>query len=45
MAIISKKVKVYGVPGFEVVGYDDWFRLCEKEFKEQLIKYVNDEGA
>lgn len=40
MSLISKKVEVYGVPGFEKIGYDDWSRQCEKEFKEKLIKQV-----
>jgi len=27
---ISKNVRVYGVPGFEVIGYDD-FLVCKSE--------------
>lgn len=44
MELISKKITVYGVPGFETVSYDDWFRQCEKEFNEKLIKHVSYEG-
>lgn len=44
MNLISKKVEVYGVPGFETIGYDDWFSQCENEFKEKLIKLVSYEG-
>jgi len=38
--LISKKVEVYSVPGFETIGYDDWFSQCENEFKEKLIKHI-----
>ena len=44
MNLISKKVEVFGVPGFESISYDDWFRQCEKEFKEKLIKEVGYEN-
>lgn len=40
MTLISKKVEVYGIPGFETIGYDDWYSQCENEFKEKLIKQV-----
>lgn len=32
------------MPGFETIGYDDWFSQCENEFKEKLLKLVSDEG-
>ena len=38
MNLISKAVSIYGVPGFEVIGYDDWARQCEYEFDEGLLK-------
>ena len=44
MALISKTVEVFGVPGFEQIEYDDWFRQCEKEFEEKLIKEVGYES-
>jgi ketosteroid isomerase-like protein len=44
MDLISKDVSVYGVPGFEVIGYDDWARQCEYEFGEGLLKSVAYEG-
>lgn len=44
MNLISKKVEVFGVPGFETITYDDWFRQCENEFKEKLIKSVSYEN-
>ncbi|MDH4276045.1 MAG: nuclear transport factor 2 family protein [Gammaproteobacteria bacterium] len=44
MALISKDVSVYGVPGFEVIGYDDWARQCRFEFDEGILKQVSYAG-
>jgi len=44
MALISKDVSVYGVPGFDVIGYDDWARQCKFEFEAGLLKQVSYEG-
>lgn len=44
MNLISKDVLVYGVPGFDVIGYDDWFSQCEHEFSEKLIAQASYEG-
>ena len=44
MNLISKEVEVFGVPGFESISYDDWFRQCENEFKEKLIEAVSYEN-
>jgi hypothetical protein len=44
MNLISKDVSVYGVPGFEVITYDDWFRQCEYEFENKLLKGVSYNG-
>jgi len=38
MAMISDEVVVFGVPGFDTVGYNDWYRQCEHEFPQRLIK-------
>lgn len=40
MAMISKKVRVFGVPGFEAIGYDDWNRQCAHEFAESTLKRI-----
>lgn len=37
MAMISPQVMVFGVPGFDTLGYEDWFRQCEHEFPLGLI--------
>jgi len=44
MNLISRQVSVYGVPGFEVITYEDWFSQCEHEFKNKLLKKVSYEG-
>jgi hypothetical protein len=44
MDLISKQVSVYGVPGFEVIGYEDWARQCLHEFDEGLLKRVSYDG-
>ena len=44
MDLISKEVSVYGVPGFEVIGYEDWARQCLHQFDEVLLKSVSYEG-
>jgi hypothetical protein len=42
--LISKKVRVTGVPGFESISYDDWARAAEKDFKEGVLQGVSYEG-
>ena len=37
MNLISKDVQVFGIPGFEVIGYQDWYAQSEHEFKQRLI--------
>lgn len=44
MNLISKEVSVFGVPGFEVIGYDDWFNQCQHEFENKLLKQVSYKG-
>jgi hypothetical protein len=44
MNLISKEVRVYGVPGFEVIAYDDWARQCQYEFDEGILKCVSYAG-
>lgn len=40
MALISPEVLVFGVPGFDTLGYDDWYRQCEHEFPQGLISDI-----
>lgn len=44
MDLISKDVSVYGVPGFEVITFDDWYKQCKHEFDNKLLKKVSYEG-
>lgn len=41
MALISPEVLVFGVPGFETLGYDDWYRQCAHEFPQGLIRALD----
>lgn len=38
--LISKKVNLTGVPGFDSIGYDDWANQCKHEFENNLIKQI-----
>jgi hypothetical protein len=44
MNLISKEVSVYGVPGFEVITYEDWYNQCKHEFENKLLKQVSYQG-
>ncbi len=44
MDLISKDVSVFGVPGFDVIGYDDWYNQCKHEFENKLLKQVRYKG-
>ena len=41
MDLISRQVSVFGFPGFEVIGYDDWARQCKHEFENNILKQVS----
>jgi len=42
--LISTKVNLTGVPGFETIGYEDWANQCKHEFSHNLIKTINYKG-
>lgn len=44
MDLISKDVQVFGVPGFDIIGYADWHSQCEYEFNEKLIQQASYDG-
>ena len=44
MNLISKTVKVYGIEGYDVIGYDDWYAQCEHEFSQKIIKEASYDG-
>lgn len=37
MALISKKIKVYGIPNQALLGYQDWYRRRRNEFNHNLL--------
>ena len=43
--LISKNVRVTGVPGFDSISYDDWARQCKEDFKEDLLEGVSYDGS
>lgn len=44
MNLISKRVSLTGVPGFDSIGFDDWHAQCEHEFTNKLLKRVQYQG-
>ena len=43
--LISKKVRVTGVPGYDDgISYDDWARQSEQEFKDNVLDKVTYDG-
>ena len=43
-SLISKKVRVTGMPGFESISYDDWARASKKDFEDKVLESVSYEG-
>ena len=44
MALISRRVSLHGVPGYEHLDYDDWSAQTAHEFSNNLLKSVRYEG-
>lgn len=42
--LISKKVRVTGMPGYDSVSYDDWARQSKQEFADNVLKSVSYSG-
>jgi len=42
--LISKRVSLTGIPGFESIDYAAWAGQCEHEFASRLIKSVSYHG-
>ncbi|MCB1722499.1 MAG: hypothetical protein H6959_04240 [Chromatiaceae bacterium] len=38
MALISPEVMVFGIDGFDTLGYQDWHAQCEHEFPQRLLR-------
>lgn len=41
MGLISQDVRVFGIPGFEVIGYDDWAHQCRHKFDNNILESVS----
>lgn len=44
MGMISKRVSVEGVPGFDKIDYDIWFKQCRHQFENAMIKSIAYKG-
>jgi len=44
MGLISKRVNLVGVPGFENIGYEAWATQCKHEFENNILKSVHYDG-
>jgi len=44
MGMISKRVSLEGVPGFDSIDYDTWFTQCRHQFENAMIKSVAYKG-
>lgn len=41
MGLVSKSVRVYGVPGIEAITYIDWRKRRQSEFEKNLLKELS----
>lgn len=44
MGMISKCVSVQGVPGFDNIDYDTWYKQCRHQFENAMIKSIAYKG-
>ena len=44
MGMISKRVRVEGVPGFDAIDYDKWYAQCSHQFEQSMIKSIAYKG-
>ena len=44
MNLISKRVSLHGVPEYAGITYDDWFKQCQHEFENKLLKSLRYDG-
>lgn len=45
MAMISKRISVQGVPGFDNIDYDTWYTQCRHQFENAMIKSIAYKGV
>ena len=44
MEMISKRISVEGVPGFDNINYDIWYEQCKHQFENSMIKSIAYKG-
>ena len=44
MGMISKRISVLGVPGFDNIDYDTWYKQCRHQFENAMIKSIAYKG-
>ena len=44
MGMISKRISVQGVPGFDNIDYDTWYQQCKHQFENAMIKSIAYKG-
>ena len=44
MGMISKRVSLQGVPGFDNIDYDAWYKQCSHQFENSMIKSISYKG-
>lgn len=44
MGMISKQVSVLGVPGFDNIDYDTWYKQCKHQFEMAMLKSIAYKG-
>ena len=44
MGMISKRISVQGVPGFDNIDYDVWYKQCRHQFENAMIKSIAYKG-
>lgn len=45
MGMISKRVSLQGVPGFDHIDYDAWYKQCRHQFENSMIKSISYKGV
>lgn len=44
MGMISQRISVQGVPGFENIDYATWYNQCQHQFENAMIKSIAYKG-
>ena len=44
MGMISKRVSLQGVPGFDNIDYEAWYQQCQHQFENAMIKSIAYKG-